>query len=107
MREALDAREGRYVVMASSGWSHAFLTAKHHWLYPDRAFDLDRVDELRNGQQRNWAELTNDAVEDAGCQEFKNWICLAGAFPERRANVVDYLETWIFNSQKCFALLPA
>ena len=29
---------------------------------------------------------------------------VAGAVPERHAEVVDYLETWIFNSQKCFAL---
>ncbi len=107
LREALDAQDGRYVVMASSGWSHAFLTAKHHWLYPDRAFDLARLNELKEGQQSVWAALSNEAVEDAGCQEFKNWICLAGAFPERQAEVVDYLDTWIFNSQKCFALLPA
>ncbi|MEQ8692345.1 MAG: hypothetical protein RIC89_16115 [Pseudomonadales bacterium] len=107
LREALEAQDGRYVVMASSGWSHAFLTAKHHWLYPDREFDLARVNELKQGQQRTWAELSNDAIEDAGCQEFKNWICLAGAFPERQATILDYLDTWIFNSQKCFALLPA
>jgi hypothetical protein len=24
--------------------------------------------------------------------------------PERTPRVVDYLDTWIFNSQKCFAL---
>ncbi len=105
LRRALDARGGRYVVMASSGWSHAFLTAKHHWLYPDRTYDLARVTELREGRQSAWADLANAGVEDAGSQEFKNWICLAGAFPERKAKVIDYLETWIFNSQKCFALL--
>ena len=107
LREVLDAKDGRYVVMASSGWSHAFLTAKHRWLYPDRAFDLARINELKSGQQNAWAELSNEAIEDAGCQEFKNWVCLAGAFPDRQATIVDYLETWIFNSQKCFALLPA
>ena len=107
LRQALDMESGRYVVMASSGWSHAFLTAKHHWLYPDRAFDADRVDELRAGSQARWADLTNDAVEGAGSQEFKNWICLAGVVPERTAHVVDYLDTWIFNSQKCFALFSS
>ena len=104
LRRVLEARPERFVVMASSGWSHAFLTAKHHWLYPDRAFDFERVTELKSGRQASWAELTNDAVDDAGSQEFRNWICLAGAVPERHAEVVDYLETWIFNSQKCFAL---
>jgi hypothetical protein len=107
LRKALEARPERFVVMASSGWSHAFLTAKHNWLYPDREFDLARVAELRAGEHARWAELANEAVEDAGCQEFKNWICLAGSFPERQAEVVDYIDTWIFNSQKCFALLPA
>lgn len=104
LRQVLDDRDGRFVVMASSGWSHAFLTAKHHWLYPDRAFDGERVQELREGRQAAWADLPNAAVDDAGSQEFRNWICLAGVVPERRARVLDYLETWIFNSQKCFAL---
>ena len=107
LREVLDARRGRFVVMASSGWSHAFLTDKHAWLYPDREFDRARFEELRRGEQRRWAELTNDAIYDAGDQEFKNWICLAGVVPERTPEIVDYLETWIFNSEKCFALLRA
>ncbi len=104
LRQALDAKSGRYVVMASSGWSHAFLTAKNHWLWPDQSFDRDRFQELQAGQHAGWRDLTTAAIEDAGSQEFKNWICLAGAVPERTPKVVDYLETWIFNSQKCFAL---
>ena len=90
--------------MASSGWSHAFLTAKHHYLYPDRDFDRVRFEELQRGAQARWADLENDAIYDAGDQEFKNWICLAGVVAERTPRIVDYLETWIFNSQKCFAI---
>ena len=90
--------------MASSGWSHAFLTAKNHWLWPDQSFDLARYEELQAGEQSKWRDLTTDAIEDAGSQEFKNWICLSGVVPERTPRVVDYLDTWIFNSQKCFAL---
>jgi hypothetical protein len=104
LRRVLDARSGRYVVMASSGWSHAFLTAKNHWLWPDQSFDLARYEELQAGEQSKWRDLTTDAIEDAGSQEFKNWICLSGVVPERTPRVVDYLDTWIFNSQKCFAL---
>ena len=104
LRDALEARPERFVVMASSGWSHAFLTGKHAWLYPDREFDRARATELEAGEQHVWANLTNDAIYDAGCQEFKNWICLSGVLPDRRPQIVDYLETWIFNSQKCFAL---
>lgn len=107
LRQSLDELPGRYVVMASSGWSHAFLAAKHHWLYPDQAFDRARFEELRGGGQRVWAELDNQAIDDAGSQEFKNWICLSGVVPERTPRIVDYIETWIFNSQKCFAVFES
>ena len=107
LRNTLEDRPERFVVMASSGWSHAFLTKKNHWLYPDREFDRGRVEELRSGDHRIWADIENQAIDDAGCQEFKNWICLAGVFPERTPEIVDYLETWIFNSQKCFAIFQS
>ena len=45
-------------------------------------------------------------IDDAGDQEFRNWICLAGAMADRRAEIVDYIETYIFNSTKCFAVFP-
>ena len=106
LRSVLEEKEGRYVIMASSGWSHASLTAKHHWLYPDRNFDRQRLSELQASRHNLWENLSNDAVEETGSQELKNWICLAGAFEDRRAETIDYLDTWIFNSQKCFALLP-
>lgn len=106
LREVLDERPERFVVMASSSWSHAFLVSKHYWLYPDRDFDRARLEELRVGEQARWAELPNDSIYDAGEQEFRNWICLAGTVAERTPEIVDYLDTWIFNSDKCFALLP-
>lgn len=55
-----ERRPERYVERTSSGWSHAFLTAKHHRLRPDP-----------------------------------------------QAEVIEYIDTWIFSSQKCFALPPA
>ncbi len=35
-----------------------------------------------------------------------NWVCLAGAMAELgyKAEIVDYVETYVFNSSKCFAL---
>jgi hypothetical protein len=93
--------------MASSGWSHAFLTAKHYWLWPDLDADGRRVDGLRAGRQEEWARLSNGEIDAGGEQEFKSWICLAGAMQGRQAQVVDYLDTCIFNSDKCFALFPA
>ena len=106
VREVLDDTPGRFVVMASSGWSHAFLCAENDWLYPDVETDRKRVQELRAGQHGKWAELTNAEITEAGDQEFKNWICLAGAMRDREAQVIDYIETYIFNSNKCFAIFP-
>ena len=104
VREILDESPGKYVVMASSGWSHAFLVAKHYWLYPDIETDRTYLHDLRTGQHHRWAQLTNDQIDEAGDQEFKNWICLAGAMPDRTAEVVEYLENYIFNSNTCFAI---
>jgi hypothetical protein len=104
VRGILDETPGRYIVMASSSWSHAFLTAKHHWLYPDLAADESHVDDLRAGRHTQWARLANAAIDDAGQHEFRNWICLAGATGDRRAEVLSYVPTYIFNSNKCFAI---
>jgi hypothetical protein len=97
----------RAVVVGSGSWSHAFLTEKHHCLWPDSAFDAARLDELRRGEIARWRDLTYAAIADAGEQEFMQWACLAGAMCElgqTRAEIVDYVETDLFNSTKCFAL---
>ena len=104
IREILEERPERVAVIASSSWSHAFLTPKYDWLSPDQEFDAARLDELTQGKQALWGELTNEEVDDAGGQEFKNWICLAGAMEDRTPEIVDYMGTWIFNSDKCFAI---
>ena len=105
VRNILEELPGKYVVMASSGWSHAFLVAKHSWLYPDIEADRKHFEDLRDVQHGRWAQLTNDDIDDAGEQEFRNWICLSGAMDGYKAEIVDYLETYIFNSNKCFAIL--
>src|SRR5271165_2403590 len=96
----------RVALVASSSWSHAFLTAKHHWIYPDVASDRARFDELVSGNFARWRKLTTGQIEDAGQQEFLNWVCLAGAMDAlgRKAEIIDYVESYLFNSNKCFAL---
>jgi len=96
----------RVALIASSSWSHAFLTPKNHYLYPDNASDRARFDELASGKLSRWRELTTEEIEDAGQQEFLNWVCLGGAMHAlgREPEIVDYVESWIFNSDKCFAL---
>ena len=58
---------------------------------------------------RAGASLTTAQIEDAGQQEFLNWVCLGGAMHAlgREPVIVDYVESYIFNSDKCFALFPA
>ena len=82
----------------------AFLVAKHHWLYPDIEADREHIEDLRAGRHGRWDQLTNAQLDDAGDQEFWNWICLSGAMEGYKAEIVDYMETYIFNSNKCFAV---
>lgn len=97
----------RTVMYASGGWSHGFLVEKHHCLWPDVAADRLRCQELRDGGEVAWRDLTVAEIEDAGQQELMSWICVAGAMHElgQRGEVIDYLETaGVFNSGKCLAV---
>ncbi len=99
----------RAAMIASSSWSHAFLTAKNDWIFPDHAADRGRLAELRAGRIAGWRDLETDELEDAGQHELLNWITLAGAMSEIDAGVeiVDYVETHLMNSNKCFAVFSA
>lgn len=96
----------RVVLIASSSWSHGFLTAKHYGLYPDLEADLRRFEELRAGQQHLWRALSLAEIEDAGQAEFLNWVCLAGAMTQlgAKAEILDFTQSYIFNSSKCTML---
>ena len=96
----------RVALIASSSWSHAFLTPKNNWLWPDHESDRARFEELKDGNYAAWREITTPQIEDAGQQELLNWMCLAGAMEElkRKPEILDYIETYVFNSQKCMAL---
>ena len=94
------------VLMASSSWSHAFLTEKHHWIYPDLEADRTLLDQLRAGDYMKWRDLSLDQMEASGQQEVLNWVCLAGAMAELgyQADILDWVETWAFNAPKCLAV---
>ena len=47
----------RVALLASSGWSHAFLTAKNHFLYPDTPADRRMYDALCAGDWQTLAQL--------------------------------------------------
>ena len=76
---------------------------------PDVASDRARFDELASGNFARWRNLTTEQIEDAGQQEFLNWVCLAGAMDalDRKAEILDYVESYLFNSDKCFALFQS
>jgi hypothetical protein len=95
----------RVALIASSGWSHAFLTPKHHCLYPDVEADRAMYEALRTGDYKTWRETPLAAIEDSGQQEMLNWMCLVGAMAElgRRPDETALIQTCIFNSSKCFA----
>ena len=96
----------RVVLMASSSWSHAFLTEKNHWIYPDLEADRVMLEQLRAGDYTKWRDVPLAQMEASGQQEVLNWVCLAGAMAELdyKANILDWVETWTFNAPKCLAV---
>jgi hypothetical protein len=94
----------RVALLASSGWSHAFLVAKHHFLYPDSTADRWMYERLCAGEYRAWRGYSGKAVEDSGQQEILNWMCLAGALAALglKPRETGFVDTWIFNSSKAF-----
>jgi hypothetical protein len=98
----------RVALIASSSWSHAFLTFKNHLLHPDVPADRALFDALRVADYQTWRQTPLAAIEDSGQQEMLNWMCLAGAMAEldRRPTACTFIESWIFNSNKVFATFP-
>jgi hypothetical protein len=99
----------RTALVASSSWSHAFLTDKNHQLYPDIDADRRLYEALRVGDYQTWRERPLSALEESGQHEMLNWYLLAGAMEAlgRKPDVCDFIETWSFNSNKCFAVFQA
>jgi hypothetical protein len=102
------ASEGssRVALLASSGWSHAFLTDKTWRLRPDLDADRRLYRALRNGDLATWHRYRTEELEEAGQHEMLNWFCLLGAMEElgRRPCWTELLESYVFNSSKVFAI---
>jgi hypothetical protein len=105
----LKASPWRVVLMASSSWSHGFLVAKNHWIHADVESDREMFEQLRAGDYLSWRNRPLAQMEQAGQHEVLNWVCLAGAMAELnyKANIVDWIESWAFNSNKCMAVFKA
>ncbi len=105
---ALTQSPYRVALLASSGWSHAFLTQKNHYLYPDTPADRLMYDALLAGDWQTWRNYSGTQVEDSGQQEILNWSCLVGALSELQRIPIEsgFVDTWIFNSTKAFVIAP-
>ncbi|MGE3867136.1 MAG: extradiol ring-cleavage dioxygenase, partial [Hyphomonadaceae bacterium] len=99
----------RVAIIASSGWSHAFLTKKNYYLYPDTPADKMLYKALVERDFDTWRNYKGSQVEDSGQQEVLNWSCLVGALSElpEQPKETGFVTTWIFNSSKAFLIQPA
>ncbi len=95
----------RVAIIASSSWSHAFLTEKNNWIYPDVEADLRCFEDLKAGRYTKFRDMNLKDIEEAGQQEVLNWVCLAGAMHEldSKPEFIDFVGSWIFNSSKVMA----
>lgn len=98
----------RVALLASSGWSHAFLSPKTHLLYPDTQADELLYQALCRGDYQTWRDYPLSSIEESGQQEALNWACLVGALEalDRRPAYTSFIDTWIFNSSKVFLIAP-
>lgn len=104
---ALQRSPWRVAVIASSSWSHSFLVQKNARLFPDVEADRRYYEALKRGDWDFWQRATLEQIEDSGHHELLNWFCLAGAMHELGRKGPDYsafLESWITNSDKVFAV---
>ena len=76
---ALRASPWRVALVASSSWSHAFLTEKNHFLWPDIESDRTMFEALQSGDYDAWGRVSTPQIEAAGQQELLNWALSAGS----------------------------
>jgi hypothetical protein len=96
----------RIALVASSSWSHAFLTDKTWHLRPDTAADRHLYRAFQEADWDSWTGVTGKQIVDSGQHEMLNWFCLAGAMHELGMSLrwSEFVETDVFNSNKCFAI---
>ena len=104
MRRYIETREERVAIVASSSWSHFFLTHKFDCCAFDAEFDRKNLELLKKGQGSKLSELTPAELQDSGDHEFLNWIITLGAVGDQPAEIVDVLDEQSQISFKVFAI---
>jgi hypothetical protein len=104
--EILKASPWRVALIASSSWSHAFMTKKHSFLYPDTDSDRKLFEALEAGNYDVWRNVSLSDIEESGQHELLNWFCLLGAMAalDRKPTYSSFIETNIMNSNKVAAV---
>ena len=105
---ALRESPWRVALIGSSSWSHAFLTEKNHFMYPDVESDRARYELLRAGNYTAWRDLSLEELTQAGEHEMLNWLPLVGAMHELEQPPAwcEFMESYLMNSCKCALLCP-
>jgi hypothetical protein len=95
----------RVALIASSSWSHSFLTEKNWQLWPDVPADRALYDALEAGDYAKWHGYKTDQIEESGQHEVLNWFCLLGAMEAlgRKPDKATFIESWAFVSSVVFA----
>ena len=107
--ETFASSSWRVALVASSSWSHSFLTEHTMFLRPDGDRDRMMYGLLEAGKLEEWKDIPLKEVERAGQHEMLNWFCLAGAVVRlgltRRWS--EFIESDLFASNKCFAIFDS
>lgn len=104
IRRFLDNRPERVAIVASSSWSHSFLTHRFNCCAFDEEFDNRNLELLRQGKGSKLAELTPEEIQESGDHEFLNWIIALGILGDQPAQIVDALDDQSQVSFKVFAI---
>jgi hypothetical protein len=107
--EVLARSPYRVALVASSSWSHCFLSPKNGYLWPDHDGDRILFDALERADYATWRQRSLADMEYSGQHEMLNWMALIGAMEalDRKPVIQDYMETYILASDKCFVSFPA
>ena len=105
LAQILAASPYRAALIASSSWSHAALASNTNRMIPDHEADRRMLEAFRKGDYAYWRAQTTREMTAAGQHELFNWMMLAGAMEEqkRKPTIDDYVETYLFQSNKVFA----
>lgn len=96
----------RVAIVGSASWSHAFLTEKNSFVYPDLEADRLRFKQMQEGDYEALRNVALEELEACGQHELLNWMPLFGAMAEleRVPSWSDLVESYVMNSSKALAV---